>query len=190
MRLGRLTSLEREALAERLGELEGIIAELRSSWGARRRSSGGARGAGGRSRDAFGDARRTVILEDGEEHEAPVEDPRGRGRGHHGEPPGLREAHPPAPLPAAGGAGSRSPGWRTSRRLAGADLHGPHPGWLLAFTEGGQGHFLSVLDIPESARASRGQSIYSLIQADREDRIVALVPVEDLLDEPERPSSS
>jgi DNA gyrase subunit A len=55
-------------------------------------------------------------------------------------------------------------------------------GWLLAFTEGGRAYFLSVLDAPESARASRGQSIYALTNAAREDRIVALVPV-DTLDE-------
>ncbi len=54
-------------------------------------------------------------------------------------------------------------------------------GWILAFTEGGQVHFLPVLDVPESARASRGQSIYSLLAgAERSDRIVAMVPVDDL----------
>ena len=36
-------------------------------------------------------------------------------------------------------------------------------GWILAFTEGGQCHFLHVLDVPESARASRGQSVYCLL---------------------------
>jgi DNA gyrase subunit A len=52
---------------------------------------------------------------------------------------------------------------------------------VLAVTEQGQLHFLSVLDIPESARASRGQSVYSLLGgADRSDRIVAMLPVDDL----------
>ena len=41
-------------------------------------------------------------------------------------------------------------------------------GWILAFTEGGHCHFLRVQDVPESARASRGQSVYSLMEgADR-----------------------
>jgi len=53
-------------------------------------------------------------------------------------------------------------------------------GWLLAFTEGGRMHHLSVADLPESARASRGQSIYALTNADRSDRIVSLLPVEEL----------
>jgi len=54
-------------------------------------------------------------------------------------------------------------------------------GWILCFTEGGHCHFLPVLDVPESARASRGQSAYALMEgADRSDRIVAMIPVDDL----------
>ncbi|NIU33740.1 MAG: DNA gyrase subunit A, partial [Gemmatimonadetes bacterium] len=54
-------------------------------------------------------------------------------------------------------------------------------GWILAFTEGGHCHFLPVLDVPESARASRGQSVYALLEgADRKDRIVSMIPVDDL----------
>ena len=53
-------------------------------------------------------------------------------------------------------------------------------GWVLAFTEGGKVFFLSVLDVPEGSRASRGQSVYGLLTADRDDRIVAMVPVDDL----------
>jgi DNA gyrase subunit A len=53
-------------------------------------------------------------------------------------------------------------------------------GWLLAFTEGGRAYFLSVLDLPESSRTSRGQSVYALIGAERNDRIVSILPVEDL----------
>jgi DNA gyrase subunit A len=57
-------------------------------------------------------------------------------------------------------------------------------GWILAFTAGGQCHFLPVLDLPESGRASRGQSIYSLLGgADRKDPIVAMLPVDDLAQE-------
>jgi len=55
-------------------------------------------------------------------------------------------------------------------------------GWLLAFTEQGRAHFLSVLDIPEPSRSSRGQSLYALTGADRGDRIVSVVPVESLDD--------
>ncbi len=53
-------------------------------------------------------------------------------------------------------------------------------GWILTFTEGGQVYFLPVLDVPEGSRASRGQSVYSLTAVDREDPVVAMVPVDDL----------
>jgi DNA gyrase subunit A len=57
-------------------------------------------------------------------------------------------------------------------------------GWILAFTAGGHCHFLPVLEIPESGRASRGQSVYSLLAgADRKDPIVAMLPVGDLTEE-------
>ena len=54
-------------------------------------------------------------------------------------------------------------------------------GWILAFTEGGHCHFLRVMDVPESARASRGQSVYALLEgADRSDRIVSMIATDDL----------
>ena len=54
-------------------------------------------------------------------------------------------------------------------------------GWILTFTENGHGYFLPVLDVPQSARASRGQSVYSLLEgAERKDRIVAMIPIDDL----------
>jgi DNA gyrase subunit A len=54
-------------------------------------------------------------------------------------------------------------------------------GWILTFTEQGHCHFLPVLDVPEGARASRGQSVYALLEgADRSDRIVAMIAVSDL----------
>jgi len=54
-------------------------------------------------------------------------------------------------------------------------------GWILTFTEQGHCYFLPVLDVPEGARASRGQSVYALLEgADRSDRIVAMIAVSDL----------
>ncbi len=54
-------------------------------------------------------------------------------------------------------------------------------GWVLAFTAGGHVYFLPVQSIPESGRASRGQSIYGLLGVDRREPIVAALPVEDLM---------
>jgi DNA gyrase subunit A len=56
-------------------------------------------------------------------------------------------------------------------------------GWILAFTRGGHVHFLPVLEVPEGSRASRGQSVYGLMGADRKDPIVSVLPVDDLEEE-------
>jgi DNA gyrase subunit A len=53
-------------------------------------------------------------------------------------------------------------------------------GWLLVFTRAGHMFFLPVLDVPEGSRASRGQSLYALAQASRQDPIVSVLPVDDL----------
>ena len=56
-------------------------------------------------------------------------------------------------------------------------------GWLLLFTRRGRVHFLKVERVPEGSRASRGRSVYALLEADRRDPVVAIRPVEDLGDE-------
>ncbi len=53
-------------------------------------------------------------------------------------------------------------------------------GWILAFTEGGHVHFLSVADVPESGLASRGRSLYSLTEGSRADPFTALLQVDSL----------
>jgi DNA gyrase subunit A len=134
--------------------------------------------------EAYGDERRTEILHDAEEHEAPVEDAVAD------EDVVVTVSHQ--------GFVKRIPVHLYRRRVAsGKALAGMEAyeddwlervfvartrGWILAFTEGGQVHFLSVLDVPEGARASRGQSVYALTGAPREDRIVTLLPVEELGD--------
>jgi DNA gyrase subunit A len=53
-------------------------------------------------------------------------------------------------------------------------------GWILVFTKAGHVFFLPVLDVPEGSRASRGQSLYALAGAGRQDPIVSVLPVDDL----------
>ena len=56
-------------------------------------------------------------------------------------------------------------------------------GWLLVFTRRGRVHFLKVEGVPEGSRASRGRSVYALVEADRRDPVAAIRPVEDLGDD-------
>ncbi len=183
MRLARLTKLERTHLEARLNELAARIAELEAILASEERQLEvmleELRGVV----DEHGDARRTVILEEGEEDEAPIE------QALADEDVVVAVSHE--------GFIKRMPMHLYRRRISsGKALSGMERyeedylewiftartrGWILAFTEQGQAYFLPVLDVPESARSSRGQSVYSLVGgADRSDPIVSMLPVDDL----------
>jgi DNA gyrase subunit A len=182
MRLSRLTRLQRDELQARLDELEARIAELREILGSEERQKAVLLAELDELVERYGDARRTVILGDALEDEAAVED--------------AVADEDAVVLVSHEGFAQRMPVHLYRRRvtsgkaLAGMDrfeddylervFTARTRGWILAFTEGGKVHFLPVLEVPEVARASRGQSVYALAGAPREDRIVALLPVEEL----------
>jgi len=182
MRLGRLTSLERAELRTRLEQLEKQIAELRRILGSQEEQLQVVLDELESVNERFGDVRRTEILEEAGTEPMALEDAVAD------EDAVVAVSHE--------GFVQRMPVHIYRRRVgSGKALAGMenHPtdwleqvftartrGWLLAFTEGGRMHHLSVADLPESARASRGQSIYALTHADRADRIVSLLPVEEL----------
>jgi DNA gyrase subunit A len=188
MRLHRLTSLERSQLKARLAELEGQIEELKAILASEERQLEVMVEELGEVVKKHGDGRRTVLLEEGDEErtdggEATVE--------HQ-----LADEAVVVTLSHEGFA-KRIPMHLYRRRvssgkaLAGMERYEDDylervfvartSGWILSFTERGQCYFLPVLDVPESARASRGQSIYALLEgADRTDRIVSTIPVDDL----------
>ncbi len=182
MRLGQLTAMEREELHERRSGLERLIIDLREVLGSESEQLRVVLRELEEVIGRFGDGRRTVILQKTEDGEAPLEDVIAD------EDVVITVSHL--------GFVKRIPAHlyrrrvRSQKALAEMEAYDDDwlervftartNGWLLAFTERGRAHFLSVLDIPESSRASRGQSIYGLTHADRDDRIVALVPVEEL----------
>ncbi len=182
MRLGKLTALEHEGLRARLRELEVRIAELRKILGSVDRQLGVLLDELADVVERFGDGRRTVLLEAGSEEEASVESSVAD------EDVVVTMSHE--------GFVKRIPMHLYRRRLtsgkalAGMDRYEDDylervfvartQGWILAFTRGGQGHFLPVLEVPEGSRASRGQSLYALLGAKRSDPIVAVLPVDDL----------
>ncbi|MGD2069356.1 MAG: DNA gyrase subunit A [Gemmatimonadota bacterium] len=186
MRLGKLTQLEGQELRNRLAELKQRIAELREILDSEERQLEVVLDELNDVVVRYGDERRTVILADAEEEIPEVEEE-------------VADEDVVVTLSHEGFV-KRMPMHLYRRRvnsgkaLAGMERYEEDyiermfvartQGWVLAFTEGGQVHFLSVLDIPESARASRGQSIYSLLEgADRKDPIVAVLPVDDLEEE-------
>jgi DNA gyrase subunit A len=182
MRLGKLTALEHKELKTRLKTLSDRIRELRAILE-----------DSGRQLDIvlseleeivarFGDGRRTVLLGDGEDEDAAVESSIAD------EDVVVTVSHE--------GFVKRIPMHLYRRRvtsgksLAGMDRYDEDylervfvartQGWILVFTKGGHVFFLPVLDVPEGSRASRGQSLYALVGASRQDPIVSVLPVDDL----------
>ena len=185
MRLSKLTALERTHLENRLAELESVISELKQVLGSEELQLKTMLDELGDVVKKYGNKRRTVIMDNEKQEvdESPIEDQ-------------LVDEDVVVTLSHEGFI-KRMPVHLYRRRvgsgkaLAGMERYEDDylervfvartQGWILAFTENGQGYFLSVLDVPESARASRGQSVYSLLEgAERKDRIVAMIPIDDL----------
>jgi DNA gyrase subunit A len=186
MRLAKLTALEQSQLKARLAELKAIIAELREILGSEERQLEVMLEELAEVVERHGDPRRTVILD--EEGQAETESAAVEKQ--------LADEDVVVTLSHEGFV-KRIPMHLYRRRvssgkaLAGMERYEDDylegiftartQGWVLAFTEGGHCHFLPVLDVPESGRSSRGQSVYALLGgADRADRIVSMVPVDDL----------
>ena len=182
MRLAKLTALERDEIKKRLKELNRIIKGLKEILKSEARKLEVMLEELEEVVEKYGDARRTVILDDDGSKEMEVEN---------------TVADEDAVITVSyEGFLKRIPMHLHRRRLSsGKALAGMErfesdylervfvartQGWLLAFTENGHLHFLPVLDVPEGARASRGQSIYGLTPADRSDPIVTLLPADDL----------
>ena len=182
MRLGRLTALEQKELKARLKALKDRIKVLKEILGSVDRQLDVLLDELSEVLERFGDRRRTVILDGGEEEEASVESSVAD------EDVVVTVSHE--------GFVKRIPMHLYRRRvtsgkaLAGMDRYDEDylervfvartQGWILAFTRGGHVHFLPVLDVPEGSRASRGQSLYGLMGAERRDPIVSVLPVDDL----------
>jgi len=185
MRLAKLTALERAQLETRLSELEALIGELKAILDSEERQLEIMLEELGEVVRKYGNERRTVLLDD---DEAEVEAPELEKQ--------IADEDVVITLSHEGFV-KRIPMHLYRRRVgAGKALAGMEryeddylerlfvartQGWILAFTEQGHCHFLPVLDVPESARASRGQSVYALIEgADRKDRIISMIAVEEL----------
>ena len=186
MRLARLTALERTQLEARLAELKESIAYLRSLLASEELQLEAMLDELNAVVKEYGDDRRTVILDDADDDPgmpASVDDQ-------------LADEDVVVTLSHEGFV-KRIPMHLYKRRVSsGKPLAGMEryeddylervfvartQGWILALTEQGHCHFLPVLDVPESARASRGQSVYALLEgAERGDRIVSMIPVSDL----------
>jgi len=55
--------------------------------------------------------------------------------------------------------------------------------WLLIFTMKGRCFWMRVFELPEGNRTSKGRAIQNLIQIEQDDKLLAYIPVEDLMNE-------
>jgi DNA gyrase subunit A len=182
MRLARLTALEHEELKGRIKVLRTRIKELKEILGSVDRQLDILVEELDEVVERFGDARRTVLLTEGDAEDASVE---------------IAMADEDVIVTVShGGFVKRIPMHIYRRRissgkpLAAMDKYDEDylervfvartQGWVLMFTRAGHVHFLPVLEVPEGSRASRGQSLYALVAASRTDPIVAVLPVDDL----------
>lgn len=182
MRLAKLTSLEQAELKRRLKELRALIKGLKEILKSEARKLEIMLQELDEIVEKYGDARRTILLEDDESDKMEVENAVAD------EDAVITVSHE--------GFVKRIPMHLYRRRVSsGKPLAGMErfeddylerifvartQSWLLAFTENGHLHFLPVLDVPEGGRASRGQSIYALTRADRSDAVVTMLAPEDL----------
>ena len=182
MRLAKLTALEQDERKGRLKELKALIKDLKEILKSEARKLEVMLEELDEIVEKYGDARRTVILEDDGSEEMEVENAVAD------EDAVITVSHQ--------GFVKRIPMHLYRRRVSsGKTLAGMErfetdylervfvartQGWLLAFTENGHLHFLPVFEVPEGGRASRGQSVYGLTQADRSDAIVTILPTDDL----------
>lgn len=182
MRLGKLTALEHKELQARMKVLLSRIKELRAILKSEDRQLDVLLDELAEIVERYGDPRRTVLLEEGEEEQAAVESSTAD------EDVVVTVSHE--------GFVKRIPMHLYRRRvtsgkaLAGMDKFEDDylerlfvartQGWILVFTQAGHLFFLPVLEVPEGSRASRGQSLYALVGGNRRDPIVSAVPVDDL----------
>jgi DNA gyrase subunit A len=55
--------------------------------------------------------------------------------------------------------------------------------WLLIFTQKGRCFWMRVFELPEGAKTTKGRAIQNLIQIEQDDKLLAYIPVKDLMNE-------
>ncbi len=177
LRLARLTGLERQKIEDEYLELIQKIAHLKAILESRALVLQIIREEITAVREAYGDARRTQIVEDegeidledliadepmvvtiskqGYAKRLPVDTYRQQGRG---------------------GKGITAMGTKDEDFVNKLFIATTHQ-YLLVLTEGGHLHWLKVHRIPKAGRTSKGQPLVNLIQIQPDDRIHAIVPV-------------
>jgi DNA gyrase subunit A len=179
MRLARLTGLERQKLIDEIKALQELAVELQALLDSKPRRIALIREELEDVAHAFGDVRRTELVEDFQEFS--IEDMIAQEEmiitvSHQG----YIKRFPVSGLRRQGRGGKGLTGAKTKEEdwiehLFVASTHN----YLLFFTNKGRCHWLKVHEVPPLARGSKGRPVVNLINVEREEKICAIVTVVD-----------
>lgn len=182
MRLQRLTGLERDKIVDEYKQIEALIEDLQDILSNEPRRMQIIREELIEIKQKYGDARRTEIVHVAEEFTDEDMIPNDQmfitisHQGYIKRTP-LSEYR----TQARGGVGSRGVATRDNdfaEHLFVASNHN----YLLIFTESGKVFWLKVYNIPEGSKTSQGRAIQNLINIESQDKVRAVINVENLLD--------
>jgi DNA gyrase subunit A len=183
MRLQRLTGLERDKIREEFNELMELIGKLKEILASEELRMNIIKDELIALRDKYGDARRSVIeyssadlsIEDmiPDDHVVITITHAGYIK---------RTALVEYRSQARGGVGSKGTTARQEDFVEHIFTATNHD-WLLVFTQKGRCFWMRVFEIPEGAKTTKGRAIQNLLQIEQDDKMLAYIPVKDLMNE-------
>ena len=183
MRLQRLTGMERDKVLAELEEVRATIAELEEILGSELRLMGVVKEELIEVRDAYGDVRRTRILDARGElsmHDLVAEEDQVVTLSHLGY---IKRCRPDEwRMQRRGGFGTKGMSTREEDYVSSLFVANTHS-LLLVFTTGGKVFPLPVYELPEAGRVAKGRPIINLVPMPKDERVAAVVSVRDLGDE-------
>ncbi len=179
MRLSRLASMEQQKVREEHAEVLKLIVELRSILDSQEKIRGIIKTELDELVDAYGDERRTEIIEGGDEVMLPEDLIKKEdmivtisNRGYI-----KRLAMDTYRQQNRGGKGVKGQSTREDDFAENIFIANTHA-YLLFFTTKGIVHWLKVHQIPEGSRTAMGKAIVNLLDLDDSEKVSAVIPVE------------
>lgn len=183
MRLQRLTGLERDKIKEEYNELMTLIARLKEILASEELRKGIIKDELRSLIEKFGDDRRSVI--EYSSADLSIEDMIPDDNvvitiTHAGYIKRTNLAEYRAQ--SRGGVGSKGSSARQEDFVEHIFTASNHD-WLLIFTQKGRCFWMRVFEVPEGSKTSKGRAIQNLINIEQDDKVLAYIPTEDLMNE-------
>ena len=185
MRLQRLTGMERQKILDELQDVLARISELEDILGSETRLMSVVRTELEEVRDAFGDERRTRIVDDLGElsiHDLVAEEDHIVTVSHLGY---IKRCSPDEwRAQKRGGMGKKGMATRDEDYVTNIFVANTH-NVLMVFTTSGKVYPLPVYQVPETSRTAKGRPIINLVPVGRDEKITAVVSVPEISEDSE-----